>query len=153
MVADRQRVALAAVQPPARAQLGGRRRRRAAQAAGARRGEGQARRASRGFSGGASQRPSSADDGLDVVDVELAGDVGAAEAELSGRAHDPRDRGGRAHRERRTRRPVPGTRVPSQNSTAKGRSGMARSSSRASGWALGLRIGFSSLPAASASRH
>ena len=66
---------------------------------------------------------------VEVVDLEVAGHVGAAEAELARRAQRVRERARRAHGEGRAAAgSVAGSSVPSQNSTVNGRSGMRRRS-------------------------
>ena len=84
MVADGLAVALGGVLAAAQVELGLRRRRGAVDAGGA-----QGRRDQPGLGGGADRRRlpvvEQADDGVHVVDLDLAGDVGAAEAELTRR--------------------------------------------------------------------
>ena len=91
VVAHRARVALARVEAPARRQLGRGRRGRAHDARGARRGDHQARLVP-AVDRGRLPVVEQADHGVEVVDVERARDVGAAEAELAGRAQDVRER-------------------------------------------------------------
>ena len=77
------------------------------------------------------------DHGVHVVDLDLAADVGAAEAELSGRPQRVGGGPGRAHVEGRSVAVAsPAAGVPSQNSTVNGRSGMRASISRRSGAVL-----------------
>ena len=93
MVAHGAGVALAAVALAARAQLGARRARGRAQAAGA------GRRERQPGAGGAVERRrlpgvEQVEHGVHVVDVDLARDVGAAEAELARGAQGVREGGG-----------------------------------------------------------
>ena len=95
MVADGAGVALLAVAAAARHELGGGARRRRGDAGGAHRAEQQ------GALVGAVERgrlpvAEQGDHGVDVVDFELAGDVGAAEAELARRAQRVGGGAGRA---------------------------------------------------------
>ena len=125
MVADGAGVALFAVAAAARAQLGGGARRRQGQAGGAHRAEQQrplVGAVERGRLPAVEQR----DHRVDVVDLELAADVGAAEAEL---ARGAQHVGGGARRADAEGGPVAAwsreASMPSQNSTVKGRSGSA----------------------------
>ena len=97
-------VALARVEAPARRELGRRGRRRAHEARGARRGDEQARL----VAAVELRRPpvvEQADDGVEVVDVERAGDVRTPEPELAGCAQEVRERLRRAGGEGRPVRP------------------------------------------------
>jgi hypothetical protein len=100
VVADSAGVALAAVAPPARAQLGLRHARRRAQPVAAR---GRERDASYGPAVERRRVPAveELEHGVEVVDVDRARDVGAPEPELAGRAQRVGGRVGRAHLERR----------------------------------------------------
>ena len=137
MVADRLGVALLAVAAAAEHQLGG----GAAAAAACRPAARTAPSSQSRHVAAIERRRLPAVEQLDhrvhVVDLDLAADVGAAEAELAGRAQRVRGGAGRADEEGR---PVAvgrrAARVPSQNSTAKGRSGMRASISRRSGAVL-----------------
>ena len=135
VVADRARVALAAVAAPARAQLGRRHRRRrriGPHRARARRARAAAARAR--SIGGGFQLSSSCERRVEVVDLELAAHVGAAEPELAGRAQHVRERRGRAHVKRRARRRwSAAARVPSQNVDRERALGQGARSSRRSG--------------------
>ena len=85
-----------------------------------------------------------ADERVEVVDVELAGHVGAAEAELARRAQQVGDRARRADGEARpVAVAVDGSVDPSQNSTVNGRSGRACSISLRSGPVVVNAIGSS----------
>ena len=140
MVAHGAGVALFAVAAAAGAQLGGGARRRLGQPGGADRAEQQ-----RPLVGAVERRRLPAveqlDHRVDVVDLELAADVGAAEAELAGRAQHV---GGGARRADAEGRALAGrsraSSVPSQNSTVNGRSGRRASISRRSGAVLAKGI-------------
>ena len=126
MVADRALVARRAVAAPARPQLGLRHRRRAHRADCARRGEREAQLRAAGRSAAAGSRRAAAARASRSSTSSVAAHVGAAEAELAGRAQRVGERGGRAQVERGRRPPfVGGSSVPSQNVSRNGRSGTA----------------------------
>ena len=101
VVAHRARVALAAVAPPARAQLAGGDRRRQHQPAGAHGRQRQPQPCPR-VDRGRLERVEQPDHAVEVVRLQLAGGVRAAQPELSGRAQQVGDRGRGAHREDRS---------------------------------------------------
>ena len=87
--------------------------------------------------GGALEAVEQADHRVEVVDLELTRGVGAAEAELAGRAQQVRDAAGERTVKTGPPATVGGSCEPSQKRSANGRSGSARASSRrsGSGWA------------------
>ena len=129
VVADGARVALDRVEAALRLELGGRRAGRADRPGGAEGGERElGLRAAVDL--GRLPRVDHLDDGVEVVDVERAGHVGAAEAELAGRAQDVGERLRRAGGEGRAavRDWSGGSSAPSHRTTRNGRSGSASSS-------------------------
>ena len=125
VVADHLGVALARVARAAGLELGGRRRRRASQPAARRGCERRSAPWSASESGGACQRPSSAITAVQVVDVDLALDVGAAEPELARRAQHVAQRPRRVEASASAPARVDSTAFPSQKRSVKGRSGKA----------------------------